>query len=100
MLPSLSEHAAFVAFSRESSHRGVDPTSRFGVDFRGDSEARQPPQSAPRTDEQALRKEEQQVRDWKFEALIDAARHPDINDAHGEIFSDYFRLHIIHRIEN
>ena len=74
--PSLNEHAAFIAFLRESSRGGVDPTLMFRVDFRGDSEARQP----------ILRKDEQQARAWKLEALIDAAHHPDIKDAHGGIF--------------
>ena len=39
--PSLNEHAAFIAFLRESSRGGIDPTLMFRVDFRGDSEARQ-----------------------------------------------------------
>jgi len=88
--PSLNEHATFIAFLRESSRERVDPTLMLRVDYRGDSEARQP----------VLRKGEQQARAWKFEALIDAAHHPDIIADHGEIFSEYFRLLLIQRIEN
>ncbi len=40
------------------------------------------------------------ARAWKFEAVIDAAHHPDLIDARGEIFSDYFRLRILHCLEN
>ncbi len=36
----LNEHAAFLAFFRESSRGGVDLTLWFRVDFQGDSEAR------------------------------------------------------------
>ena len=35
--PSLNEHAAFIAFLRESSRERVDPTLMLRVDYRGDS---------------------------------------------------------------
>ena len=88
--PSLNEHAAFIAFLRGSSRGGIDPTLMIRVDFRGDSEAVQP----------VLRREEKQVKAWKFEAAIDAAFHPALIDVLGEISSDYFRLQILHRIKN
>ena len=88
--PSLNDHAAYKTFLRESSLGGVDTTLLFRVDFRGVSEARQP----------VIAKDEKLARSWKFEAVIDAAHHQDLINARGEIFSDYFRLHILHRLEN
>ncbi len=41
-------------------------------------------------------KDEILARAWKLEAVIDAAHHPDLIDARGEIFSDYFRLKFVH----
>jgi hypothetical protein len=72
--PSLNDHAVFRTFLRESSLGGLDPSLLYRVDYRGVSEARQ----------LAIRKDEERVRAWKLEAVLDAAHHVDLIDARGE----------------
>ena len=90
MCQSLNDHPVFRNYLRESSLGGMEPTLMYRVDYRGVSEAWQP----------AIRKNEERVKAWKFEAVIDAAHHTDLIDARGEILLDYFHLRILQRITN
>ena len=83
--PSLNEHAVFTKFLRESSLGGLEPSLMYRVDYRGVSEARQP----------TVRKDDERVRAWKFDAVIDVALHADILGARGEIHADYFHQRIL-----
>jgi hypothetical protein len=87
---SFHEHPARLAFLRESSLEGIDPSLLCRVDYMGVSDTRQ----------QTTSKKEERGRAWRFEAMIDVAHHKGLIDAHGDIFSDYFRLHILQGIAN
>jgi hypothetical protein len=87
---SFHEHPARLAFLRESSLGGIDPSLSYRVDYLGFSDALQP----------TIRDVEERGRAWRFEAMIDVAHHKGLIDAHGDIFSDYFRLHILQGIAN
>jgi hypothetical protein len=73
---SFNEHPALLAFLRESSLGGIDPSLSYRVDYMGVSDIRQP----------ATRKKEERGRAWRFEAMIDVAHHKGLIDAHGDIF--------------
>ncbi len=88
--PSLNEHAVFIKSLRESSLGGLEPSLMYRVDYRGVSEARQP----------TVRKVDERVKAWKFDAVIDVALHADLLGARGEIHADYFHLRILQCIAN
>ncbi len=60
----------------------------YCVDYSGVSEAW----------ESTTRKDDERVKAWKFEAVIDAAIHTDLLGARGEIHADSFHLRILQRI--
>ncbi len=78
-------HPALLAFLRESSLGGIDPSLSYRVDYMGDSDALQP----------TLRDVEERGRAWRFEALVDVEHHKYLIDAQDYILSDYFLLHIL-----
>jgi hypothetical protein len=82
------QHPALLAFLRESSLGGIDPSLWYRIDYMGVSNSRQPTTS----------KNEERGRAWRFEAMIDVAHHKGLIDASGDIFPDYFRLHILQGI--
>ncbi len=81
---SLNDHAVFRSFILESSLGGKDPSLMYRVDYRGVSNSMQP----------TIRKDNERVRAWKFEAVVDDAHHADLIDPCSGILSDYFHLHI------
>jgi hypothetical protein len=68
---SFNEHPAFLAFLRESSLGGINPSLSFRVDYEGVSDAIQP----------TITKMEQRGRAWRFEATIDVKLHKNLIDA-------------------
>jgi hypothetical protein len=60
----------------------------YRVDYSGVSEAWQPTE----------RKDDERLKVWKFEAVIDAALHTELLGACGEIHADYFHLHLLQQI--
>jgi hypothetical protein len=87
---SLHAHPALLAFLHGSSLGGINPSLSYRVDYMGVSDTRQPTTS----------KTEERGRAWRFEAMIDVAHHKGPIDAQGDIFSDYFCLHILQGITN
>jgi hypothetical protein len=87
---SFHAHPALLAFLHGSSLGGINPLLSYRVDYMGVSDTRQP----------TTGKKEERGRAWRFEAMIDVAHHKGLIDAQGDIFSDYFRLHILQGIMN
>jgi hypothetical protein len=65
----------------------------FRVNFRGVSKTSLARQSV-------LRKDEKTHERVEIQAVIHTVHHPYLINAHGESFSDYFRLHILHSMRN
>ncbi len=85
---SFNQRPALLAFLLESSLGGIDPSLWYRIDYMGVSNSRQPTTS----------KNEERGRAWRFEAMINVAHHEGLIDASGDIFPDYFRLHILQGI--